>query len=85
MSQEFLHVEESPWPARMLRGIYTIWLLLLILLLYPYTGDPAGPIKYLATHWVVVVLGAVALGGAMAGNAPLRARSGGMADRKSGV
>lgn len=48
------------------------WVLALVLALYPYTEDPAGPVKLLASAVAAVAMAAVWAAGVAAGRAPFR-------------
>ena len=41
---------------RALRLLIGVWVTALVLLLLPYTADPASPIKYLATNWLLLAM-----------------------------
>ena len=44
-------------PDQLLRTALAVYLVLLVLALFPYTGDPAGDIKRLITSWAACVIG----------------------------
>ncbi len=50
-------VDENSLPLRLIRGVLLLWLVGLVLGLTAYTGDPAGPIKYMFTGWAAGVCG----------------------------
>jgi len=60
---------------RLQRGLSALWVVLLVLALYPYTADPAGPIKNLLASWAVAAMAFVWLYGVVFRGLPLHLKS----------
>lgn len=69
------HVGPDPWTLRAVRGLTLAWVFALVLALYPYTQNPAAPLKDLITGWAVVTLVAVYLVGMLRHGLTLRVGS----------
>ena len=61
--------------ARAQRAVFSIWAVLLVLALFPFTEDPVGPIKEWISACAVVVAGALALWQGVIAGRPLRLKS----------
>ncbi|MBX3177964.1 MAG: O-antigen ligase family protein [Candidatus Hydrogenedentes bacterium] len=57
---------------RWIRGLTVVWVFTLVLALYPYTEDPAAPIKVLVSAVAALVLCAIWAVGAARGQLPVR-------------
>lgn len=57
---------------RTARLLTCMWIAALVLLLYPYSEDPAGPIKHLASAIAAIALTTVWAAGVVSGKAPFR-------------
>lgn len=57
---------------RWIRGLAVVWVFLIVLALYPYTEDPAAPIKILVSAVAAVVLSVIWAVGAARGQVPVR-------------
>ena len=55
---------------RLTRIVTAVFIVLLVLALFPLTPDPAGDIKYLIIHWTVLVLAGLWFGGVVFEKAP---------------
>lgn len=51
--------QAEAWPLRVVRGLVLVWVFALVLALYPYTQNPAAPIKDLITGWAVLAMALV--------------------------
>lgn len=67
--------EHDSRAACLMRGILHVYVFFLVLALYPYTHNPAGPVKQLATDAAVLLMGLVWVIGAFAAGERMRLRS----------
>jgi len=63
----------DPWTLRAVRALAMAWVVALVLALYPYTQNPAGPIKDLITAWAALAMAVVYLVGMLRDGLGLRA------------
>lgn len=61
--------------AFVMRGVLHVYVFFLVLALYPYTHNPAGPVKQLATDAAVFLMGVAWLAGVCAAGERMRLRS----------
>ncbi len=61
--------------ARILRWVIAAWVALLVLTLFPYTSDPAAPIKNLITAYATLLMAALWLGAVLTGGQSIRVSS----------
>lgn len=67
--------EHDSRAASLMRGILHVYVFLLVLALYPYTHNPAGPVKQIVTDGAVFLMGMVWLCGVLFAREPMRLRS----------